>query len=147
MIKFDISKLLQAIEGPKLTTKLNEKLVDENFPIEEYLKNDKAIICFKYKNKNTKNYLTKDKIKKLIKYIIDEPKTDDYLTGHKYPYISYEMLKCDCPYIQDLFILTDEEYKEKYKNAPKSTTSIDKVESSNNVEKSKISTLFELSTL
>ena len=98
------------------TTKLEKKLIDINFPLEEFLKDDESIQCYKNMNSNLniKKYFTPEKIKKLIKFIIEEPENDDYFRGHKFPYIACELLKTDCSYIQDLFVLTNNEYNKKY---------------------------------
>ena len=98
------------------TTKLEKKLIDINFPLEEFLKDDESIQCYKNMNSNLniKKYFTPEKIKKLIKFIIEEPENDDYFRGHKFPYIACELLKTDCCYIQDLFVLTNNEYNKKY---------------------------------
>ena len=64
-----------------------------------------------------KKYFNKDIIKLLIKYIIVEPKNDDYCKCHKNPYISSEMTKSESPYNQDLFVLINDECNEKYKNS------------------------------
>ena len=98
------------------TTKLEEKLIDINYPLEEYLKDDESIQCYKNMNSNLniKKYFTPEKIKKLIKFITEEPEDDDYFRGHKFPYIACELLKTDCSYIQDLFVLTNNEYNKKY---------------------------------
>ena len=116
MLNLDLASLLRGFPSFKKPTLLEEKLVDENYPLDEYLQNDEAILCYKDMNKNTKKYFNKEKIKQLIKYITEEPEADDQLKGHKYPYVASEMLKSDCPYILDLFVLNDDEYKEKYKN-------------------------------
>ena len=62
-----------------------------------------------------KKYFNKDIIKLLIKYIIVEPKNDDYCICHKNPYISSEMTKSESPYVQDLFVLTNDEYMKNIK--------------------------------
>ena len=124
VIKLDLARLLQGLSFAKIPTKLEAKLVDENYPLEEYLKDEEAIQCYKDMNKNAKKYFNKNKIKQLIKYITEEPKNDDYFIGHKFPYISCEMLKSECPYIQDLFVLTDNEYNEKYKNSEQNKINI-----------------------
>ena len=115
MIHLDLTKLLQGFSSFRQGTKLEEKLVDENYPLEEYLKSEEAIQCYKDMLKNAKKYFNKEKIKQLIKYVIVEPENDEYLRGHKYPYFASEMLKAECTRIQDLFVLTDDEYNEKYK--------------------------------
>ena len=68
--------------------------------------------------KNTKKYLNSEKIKKLIKLITEEPKEDDHLRGHKFPYVAYEILKLDCPFIAKRFVLNDQEYHEEYPDSP-----------------------------
>ena len=116
---FDLTKLLSGFSGIKQSTLLEEKLVDINFPLEEYLQNEEAIQCYKDMKQNAKKYFDRDKIKQLIKYIIEEPENDEQLKGHRYPFVSCEMLKSDCEFIQDLFVLTEEEYNEKYKKEEK----------------------------
>ena len=69
MFNFDLSTLLRGFSSFKQSTKLEEKLVDENYPLDEYLQNDEAILCYKDMNKNAKKYFNKEKIKQLIKYI------------------------------------------------------------------------------
>ena len=110
------SILLNILGKFKNSTKLEEKLIDLNYPLEEFLKDDEAIECYKNMEENTKKYFRPEIVKQLIKYITVEPENDDYLEGHKYPYIACEILKIDCPYIQDLFVLTEKEYNLKYNN-------------------------------
>ena len=92
---------------------LEEKLSD-NFPFEQFLDNDDAILCAKIGGEKTKNYLNSTKIKKLIKLITEEPEDDSQLWGHKFPYIASEILKLDCPFILDRFVLSEKEYREQY---------------------------------
>ena len=115
MYTFDLSlsQLLSRFSTCKLTTGLEEKL-NENMPLEEYLKSDEAIMCYKDMNKNAQKYFDKSKIKKLIEYITKEPETDEYLRGHKYPYVAGELLKTYNERIHDLFTMNDDEYNEKH---------------------------------
>ena len=96
------------------TPSLEEKLDDGKLPLEDYLKDDEAISCVKLMGKNTKKYFNSEKIKELIKLITEEPKEDDQLRGHKFPYIASEILKSDCPFISKRFILNEQEYDEEY---------------------------------
>lgn len=114
MFALALSKLLKNFPGLKTPTKLEGKLVDNDFNLEEYLKDEEAIQCYKDMGENTKKYFNKDKIKQLIKYITIEPEDDDHLKGHKYPYVASELLKNSSDEIMDLFVMTDEEYNNKY---------------------------------
>ena len=131
MLNLELAQLLKSFSAFKQGTELEEKLVDINYPLEQYLQNEEAIQCYKDIKKNAKKYFDKNKIKQLIKYITVEPKNDDYLKGHKYPYVASEMLKSECDFIQDLFVLTEEEYNEKYKDEI-SESSIENKNNNNN---------------
>ena len=133
MFALALSKLLKNFPGLKASTQLEGKLVDTEYNLEEYLKDEEAIQCYKDWGANTKKYFNKDKIKQLIKYITIEPEEDDHLKGHKFPYVASEMLKNSSDEIMDLFVMTDEEYNNKYKkmNPEKSeveTTSDDTID-------------------
>ena len=145
MFTIDIKNLLQGFSAFRQGTQLEEKLSDINYPLEDYLNNPDAIQCYKDMKKNAKKYFDKNKIKQLIKYIIEEPENDVYLQGHKYPYIASEMLKSECSIIQDLFVLTEKEYNEKYKEEQKALTND---ENSNNkvgpLDKTPISVIIPL---
>ena len=131
MLNLELAQLLKSFSAFKQGTELEEKLVDINYPLEQYLQNEEAIQCYKDMKKNAKKYFDKNKIKQLIKYITVEPENDDYLKGHKYPYVASEMLKSECDFIQDLFVLTEEEYNEKYKDEI-SESSIENKNNNNN---------------
>ena len=93
-----IQNILSSI-GIKPETELENKLTDVNLILEEYLKNPQAIQCVQNMKENTRKYFDKNKIKQLIKYIIEIPKEDEYDKGYKYPYIACEMLKSSNPRI------------------------------------------------
>ena len=97
---------------------LEDKLSNQNLPLEDFLKDDEAVSTTKFMGKNAKKYLNSEKIKKLIKLITEEPKEDDQLHGHKYPYVAYEILKLDCPFISKRFVLNEQEYHEEYPESP-----------------------------
>ena len=50
----------------------------------------------------------------MIKLIPEEHEEEDQLRGHKFPYIAYEILKSDCPFISKRFVLNEQEYDEQY---------------------------------
>ena len=115
-LRLDINNILSSFQMIRPETELEKKLKDQNLPLEEYLQEEDAIQCFKDMKPNTKKYFNKDKIKQLIKYITEEPKEDDYKKGHKYPYISCMLLLSAPEKIQDMIVLPEEDFNEKYKN-------------------------------
>ena len=125
MFALALSKLLKNFPGLKKPTQLEGKLIDTEYNIEEYLKDEEAIQCFKDMGESTKKYFNKDKIKQLIKYITVEPEDDDHLKGHKYPYVASELLKNSGDEILDLFVMTDEEYNDKYKKVEKEKSEVE----------------------
>ena len=84
---------------PPKKSDLEEKISNTDLPLEEFLKDDEAISTTKFMGKNVQKYLNSEKIKKLIKLITEEPKEDDHLRGHKFPYVAYEILKLDILYL------------------------------------------------
>ena len=93
-----------------------EYSLNDNFSLEDYLKDENAILCAKKMGPQAKKYFNSEKIKQLIKYATEEPLYDDQLKGHKYPYIASEILKSDIPFILKRFILSEEEYYKEYKD-------------------------------
>ena len=93
---------------------LEDKLSNQNFPLEEFLKDDDAVKTILYMGANTQKYLNSEKIKKLIKLITEEPKEDDQLHGHKFPFVASEILKSQCPFIAKRFVLNEKEYHEEF---------------------------------
>ena len=60
-------------------------------------------------------------MKKLIELIIVEPTEDEFKRGHKYPFVSSELLSCDVQKLLDFFTLTESERLERNRK----TSSVD----------------------
>ena len=60
-------------------------------------------------------------MKKLIEFIIVEPTEDEFKRGHKYPFVSSELLSCDVQKLLDFFTLTESERLERNRK----TSSVD----------------------
>ena len=98
----------------KLTSvEIEKKLDDPNSTLEDLLVEEELIQELKNQNQKLLKFLSKDKIKSLINYIIKEPKEDDQLKGHKFPFVASELLNCDIDNISDLFLMTNPELKQK----------------------------------
>ena len=92
-----------------------EYQLNNDYPLEKYLENEDAIMCTRNMSDKVKKYFNSEIIKQLIKYITQEPEEDDLLKGHKFPYVASEILKSDCPFILQRFILSEKEYYNEYK--------------------------------
>ena len=114
-MKSNTQNLFNKILDINQVTELEKKLSDINLTLEEYLNHPDAIQCFKDMKKNSQKYFDRNKIKELIKYIIEEPKEDEYNKGHKYPFIACEMLINSNKRIQEMIIFTEEDFNNKYK--------------------------------
>ena len=55
--------------------------LNDNFSLEDYLKDDNAILCAKKMGPKAKKYFNSEKIIQLIKYVVEEPIDDDQLKG------------------------------------------------------------------
>ena len=98
----------------KLTSvEIEKKLDDPNSTLEDLLVEEELIQELKNQNQKLLKFLSKDKIKSLINYIIKEPTEDDQLKGHKFPFVASELLNCDIDNISDLFLMTNPELKQK----------------------------------
>lgn len=53
----------------------------------------------------------KDRIKKLLDYIIVEPSEDTHNKAHKYPFIAAEILCCDATKIHELFLKNENKFE------------------------------------
>ena len=114
-MELDLRNLIFSLSGFRPETELEKTLSEQNLSLEEYLKKEDAIQCFKDMKKNAQNYFDRDKIKQLIKYITEEPKENEYNIGYKYPYVASEMLKSAGERIQEMIVFTEEELNKKYK--------------------------------
>ena len=114
-MELDLRNLIFSLSGFKTETELEKNLLEQNLSLEEYLKNEDAIQCFKDMKTNAQKYFNRDKIKQLIKYITEIPKENEYNIGYKYPYVASEMLKSAGERIQDMIVFTEEEFNKKYK--------------------------------
>lgn len=89
-----IDKKLSNVPPPEL----------EDILIEEDLV-DKLI----YKDEKLLNYLTQERIKKMLDYIIKEPKEDDYNKGHKFPFVCSKIFNLSNKKIMNYFFKSNQE--------------------------------------
>ena len=90
-----------------------EKNLSNDLPLEEYLKNPDAIQCFINMKENAQKYFDRNKMKQLIKYIIEIPKEDENNKKYNFPYIVSEMLKSANNRIKEMIIFPEEVFDKK----------------------------------
>ena len=90
---------------------INQKLsnTDNPPPLEELLIEDGIIEELQNKNEKLIKYLTKEKIKQMIDYIIKEPKEEDHNKGHKFPFVCSKLFNVEEAKIMKYFFKTNKE--------------------------------------
>ena len=109
-------------ESSKNSEIINQKLEDTSHPpsLEDLLTLEGITEELQNKNKKLINFLTKEKIKQMLDYIIKEPKEDDYNKGHKFPFVCSKLFNIEEKNIMNFFHMTDKELiEEKNKFEPK----------------------------
>ena len=104
------------LKNTESNNSIEEKLNNQNTTLEDLLQEDNIINELRNQNEKLINFFTKEKIKKLIDYIIKEPKENDILKGHKFPFIASEILNSDEDKILDYFIMNKSEEEFNLKN-------------------------------
>ena len=99
----------------KLSSSIEAKLLKNDIKLEDFLDEDDIVFNLKLENKKLMKFFNREIIKQLIKYITIENENDDLLYGHKYPFVSYEILYADIHLISDYFVYTEKDYFEKNK--------------------------------
>ena len=102
-----------------------EKNLSNDLPLEEYLKNPDAIQCFINMKENAQKYFDRNKMKQLIKYIIEIPKEDENNKKYNFPYIVSEMLKSANNRIKEMIIFPEEVFDKIYKQENHNHNDID----------------------
>ena len=112
------------LKNTESNNSIEEKLNNQNTTLEDLLQEDNIINELRNQNEKLINFFTKEKIKKLIDYIIKEPKENDILKGHKFPFIASEILNSDEDKILDYFIMNKSEEEFNLKKKKKSDNDI-----------------------
>ena len=116
--------------------KINAK---KDIPLEEILSEETVVDELQNHNKTLIKYLTKEKVKQMIDYIIKEPPSDDnYDKGHKFPWVCSQLFNIENSEILKFFYKTNKELEqeenenkmdiEKDNNNKKYENSDDKIE-------------------
>ena len=101
----------------KLTSvEVEKKLDNPDTTLEDLLVEEELIQELKNQNPKLLKFFSKDRIKSLVNYIIIEPTEDDQLKGHKFPFVSSELLNCNDQNISDYFLMTNSELYSKKEN-------------------------------
>ena len=95
---------------------IEKKLNDPNTKLEDLLIEEDLIQEFRNSNEKLLKFFDKEKIKELINYIIIEPKEDDQIKGHKFPFVASEILNCEEKKIYNYFLLTEDELDKENEN-------------------------------
>ena len=92
-----------------LTGEIDKKLKEnENIPLEEILSEDTVVDEIQNKNKLLYKYFNKEKVKKLVDYIIKEPPSDSsHEIGYKFPWTCSQIFNLEDRNIMKYFLKTN----------------------------------------
>ena len=112
---------------------IDKKLNDPNTKIEDLLREDELLQEFRSQNQKLIEYFDREKIKRLIDYIIKMPEVDEHEKGYKFPFLCSQIFGLEIDKMLNLFFVTnkqlDEENKKKEENQKMEEK---KIESTNN---------------
>ena len=95
---------------------IENKLNNPKTTLEDLLIEEDLIQEFRNSNEKLIKFFDNENIKKLVNYIILEPKEDDQIKGHKFPFVASEILSCEEKHIYNRFLLTEDELIQENEN-------------------------------
>ena len=122
---YDFSNNEESIKNSEI---INQKLDDITNPpsLDDLLQLEGIIDELQNKNKKLINFFTKEKIKQMLDYIIKEPKSDDQLKGHKFPFICSKLFNIEEKNMMNYFHLTNKELSQLQKESSASQNNFEK---------------------
>ena len=128
---YDFSNNEESLKNSEI---INQKLDDISNPpsLDDLLQLEGIIDELQNKNKKLINFFTKEKIKQMLDYIIKEPKFDDQLKGHKFPFICSKLFNIEEKNMMNYFHLTNKELLQLKKEPNASQNNLEKFNEENN---------------
>ena len=99
---------LPAFSGFNQRSEIDDLLDNEDTTLEQVLSENEVVNEIKVNNKRLIEFFTRDKIIKLIHYIIDMPEeSDEHDRMYKFPFVASEILSSDSPALLDMFFKSE----------------------------------------
>ena len=112
---------------------IDKKLNDPNTKIEDLLREEELLQEFRSQNQKLIEYFDRDKIKRLIDYIIKMPEVDEHEKGYKFPFLCSQIFGLELDKMLNQFFVTNKQLEEENKKKEENQKGEEKkVESSNN---------------
>ena len=111
---------------------IEKKLNSPDTTLEDLLIEDDLLSEIRNQNQKLIEFFDKDKIKSLVNYIIKEPKEDNDLIGHKFPFVASEILNSEEDKILYYFFNTKSEQENKNYKSDEMNLKINDDEKNNN---------------
>ena len=103
----------------KASESIDNKLKDPKTEIEDLLRDEDLLQEFRSQNEKLIEYFDRNKIKRLIDYIIKEPEVDEQERGYKFPFISSQIFGLELDKMIDHFFVTNKQLEEENKKNEK----------------------------
>jgi hypothetical protein len=119
----------------KTSESIEKKLKDPKTEIEDLLRDEDLLQEFRSQNEKVIDYFDRNKIKRLLDYIIKEPEVDEQEKGYKFPFLCSQIFGLEIDKIMKYFFITnkqiEEEQKEKEEKEKKEKKDSDDEEDNN----------------
>ena len=98
---------------------IEKKLKDPNTEVEDLLKEEDLLQELRSQNEKLIDYFDRNKIKRLIDYIIKEPEVDEQEKGYKFPFLCSQIFGLELDKMIDHFFVTNKQLEEEKKKNEK----------------------------
>ena len=127
----------------KPSESIQKILSDKNKTLEDLLREEDLLHELNSKNEELFKYFDKEKIKKLIDYIIKEPEIDENAPetqenkdkGYKFPFVCYQIFGLELEELLKYFFMTNKQIEKELKNENKENVENKKEDNNKEVEK------------
>ena len=106
--------------GMKLTSEsIDKKLKDPKTEVEDLLREEDLLQEFRSQNEKLIDYFDRNKIKRLVDYIIKEPEVDEQEKGYKFPFLCSQIFGLELDKMIEPFFVTNKQLEEENKKNEK----------------------------
>ena len=112
--------------GSKFTSEsIDKKLKDPKTEVEDFLRDEDFLQELRSQNEKLIDYFDRNKIKRLVDYIIKEPEVDEQEKGYKFPFLCSQIFGLELDKMIEHFFVTNKQLEEENKKNEKKEEKIE----------------------